>query len=559
MTDVNTYLRENLRGVSKNLVVCPDIPDKKLNNAVTSFGYGGSVHNVVALFDNTVFGSGKDGLLFTGEQIIYRAAFEDPVSFEFGSISSVEYQETLTGTKNDKLKVSLSITDTDGKRVNIADLMDCDYKKLAEVLKYATTKFTDFKEERQFVALEEMSEELKVAYVKIIVNMAYDNDQVVDEKEFAEILLLMTRLNLSSESRFSLRAYIASSDSLTTIEQLIDEVNTHCAEVQQKSVHISLAKDLLNVFLATGGTSIDDFAFFRKFRSLLRVSDDEVDLAMMAIKNDHNMLKEDYTDDQIVSALKELSAKAAAIGTPLAAVYLSGSVIGLSAAGLTSGLAALGMGGVLGLSSMATGIGVAVLLGVGVYKGVRKLTGVDEITRSKRRELMLNEVIKQTQSTISLLMEDINYITEKLNESLKSLGEQSGKIQKLMQLMSQMAAAGNVLTHKAGSAQSSAAKLKCAMYLDEPKLKLLTREPTKQDVYGFILGFYEERSFVEEVNGEKREVNKLAIKKGIQQKDLENLAKAFEAIGYFNMGDVLKGTAGDMANKAKEKLAGLFA
>ena len=124
--------------------------------------------------------------------------------------------------------------------------------------------------------------------------------------------------------------------------------------------------------------------------------------------------------------------------------------------------------------------------------------------------------------------------------------------------MAQMTAAGSVLTQKASAAQSSAAKLRCAMYLDEPKLKLLTREPTKQEVYGFILGFYEEKSFFEEVNGERRDVSKLAIKTGLQQKDLENLGKAFEAIGYFSMGDVLKGTAGDMADKAKEKLVGLF-
>lgn len=558
MADINLYLRESLGGISKNISVAPNIPEKKLNNAVTSFCYTGHVHNVIAIFDNTLFGSGKDGLLFSGEQIIYRASFSDPVCLTFKSITSVEYQQKLTGSKNDKLEQSLSIATIDGKHITISDLIDCDYKKLADVLQYAISNFEEFKEEKQLVPLDEMSEELKVTYVKVIVNMAYDNDQVVDEKEFAEILLLMTRLNLSSESRFSLRAYIAANDSLTTIEQLINEIDANCLEAHQKSVHVSLTKDLLNTFLATGGSTVNEFAFFKKYRTLLKVSDEEVELAMMAIQNDHNMLKDDFTDDQIVSAMKELSAKAAAIGTPLAAVYLSGSVIGLSAAGLTSGLATLGMGGVLGLSSMATGIGVAVLIGVGVYKGVRKFTGVDEISRSKRRELMLNEIIKQTQSTISLLMEDINYITGKLNECFKSIGDQSTQIQRLMKLMTQMTSAGTILTSKANSAQGSSNQLKCAMFLDDSKLKSLTREPTKQELYEFIRGFYEQRTFAEEANGEKREVVKLAIKKGQQPRDLESLAKAFEAIGYFNVGDVLMGTAGDVANKAKEKFAGLF-
>jgi hypothetical protein len=38
-------------------------------------------------------------------------------------------------------------------------------------------------------------QKLSVAYVKIIVNMAFSDDGQVDKKEFAEILLLMTDLS----------------------------------------------------------------------------------------------------------------------------------------------------------------------------------------------------------------------------------------------------------------------------------------------------------------------------------------------------------------------------
>jgi len=62
----------------------------------------------------------------------------------------------------------------------------------------------------------------------------------------------------------------------------------------------------------------------------------------------------------------DVAAGLASAGVPVAAVAVSGTVFGLSAAGITSGLAALGMG--LG---MATGLGVAVGIGVGSYFGVR--------------------------------------------------------------------------------------------------------------------------------------------------------------------------------------------
>lgn len=76
------------------------------------------------------------------------------------------------------------------------------------------------------------------------------------------------------------------------------------------------------------------------------------------------------------------------------------------------------------------------------------------------------------------------------------------------------------------------------------------------ELYPFIVNFYEGRTFVDGKDGV--EVTKLVIKSNQSVKDLENLAKAFEAIGYFNVGDVLKGTAVDAASKAKDKIAGFF-
>lgn len=559
MTNVNVYLRENLGTVSSKMSIAPQIDEKKLNNAVKTFAFSGSPSNVVALLDNTLMGSGKDGILFTGEQLIYRASFSDPVSVPYAAISSVEQVEKVTGSKNDKVETSLLIRRHDGSDLPVTGLINCNYRALADILQACVQDFSDYQEERQLVSIDELSEPLKTAYVQAVINMAYDNDDLIDDKEFAEILQLMTRLDLSPETRFTLRTYMASSSAQIPLATLLSQINEQSPAGQIKALHISLVKDLINLFYSTGGRDVGAFSFLQKNRELLEVSDEEIELAVLAIKNDHDMLRDDITDDQIVSTLKLLSAKAAAVGTPLAAVYLSGSVVGMSASGLTSGLASLGMGGMLGMSGMVTGIGVAVLLGVGAYAGVRKLTGANELTRFKRRELMLNEVVKQTQLTISLVMKDINFITGKLNEYIQAHGAQDEKIKKLMALMTQMTGAGNVLTEKSSSAQASATRLRCAQYLDEGKLKALTREPTKAELYELILGFYEERPVtVANKDGEEQTVNKLGLKRGQNSKDLEGLAHAFEAIGYFNVSDVLKGTAADVAGKAREKLSGLF-
>lgn len=562
MNNINVYLRENLAAISsKNIFIAPQVDEKKLNNAVKAFGYSGNISNIVALLDTTILGSGKDGLLFTGEQVIYRQPFSDSESILYEYISTVDYVEALTGSKKDKIERSIEVTMKNDRKIVLKNLGDCKYEKLSEILNTVISDFNDYKEEKQLIPITDMKESLKVAYVKVMINMAYDNNALISDKAFTEILLLMTRLNLSSDSRFILLAYMSSIDNIMSLDLLIKSINAECPDGQIKALHISLVKDLINLYFCTGGKELHNFSFFQKNKDLLQVNDKEVELVLMTIENDHNMLKEDFTDEQMISSMKSISAHAAAVGVPLAAVYISGSVIGMSAAGMTSGLATLGMGGLLGLSSMATGIGVAVLIGVGVYHGVRKLTGANELTRSKRRELMLNEVIKQTRETLFLLIEDINQTVTKVDDSIQTHLIQYIKIKDSTSLMNQMIRAGAILAGKSNAAQSNASKLQCAKFLDENKLRSLTREPTKLHLFDFIRGSYEERSVIDStkpVGDKDYETIKLCIKNSLSNKELEELANAFKAIGYFDVTNVIKGTVIDKADKAKEKFKDFF-
>ena len=81
-----------------------------------------------------------------------------------------------------------------------------------------------------------------------------------------------------------------------------------------------------------------------------------------------DILNKRKNDSQIAKSFKDIAAKAGAVGVPLAAIYFSGSVVGFSAAGITSGLATMGLGGLLGFSGMVTGIGTVVLIGVGASR-----------------------------------------------------------------------------------------------------------------------------------------------------------------------------------------------
>ncbi|MDM8558274.1 hypothetical protein [Candidatus Parabeggiatoa sp. HSG14] len=593
MKNINLFIKDNIGAVSTKVSVAPKIPNKKLNNAVKAFNCEDNLNSILAIYDNTSFGSAKEGLVFTGEKIIYKPSSSEPTELHFNDFESVEYIENVTVSEKGKEKREeyIEIALSSGKTVTLKDLLSCNYKKLADILKEAFSDFDEFEEENQIVTLAEMSEELKIAYVKVIINMTFADDGKVDEKELAEILSLMTRLDLSTDSRFKLREYTISEAEQELLEQLLDTIDKEAGS-HNKSIKISLVKDLISTFISANEGSYKDFSykdfeFLTANQSLFGVSDEEIEFVVKTIMFDFGMLDKDFTDAAFIKGIKELTANAGAVGVPLAAVYLSGSVIGMSAAGMTSGLAALGLGGVLGFSSMATGIGVAVLLGVGAYKGVRHFTGANELDKTKRRVLMLNEMIKQIQATISLLVGDINYITIKLNEAfyifslqdaqIKNLESsritqdehinklelsrrtESAKTKKLMYMMSQLTGAGEVLNKKYDTIQNRELRANCPEVLDESKLKSLTSEPVKKQYYTIVLKYYEEQIVQEETkNGETQNVKQLRRKQGIPTKELEKLASIFEVIGYFKAADVLKGAASDMTDKAKRKITGFF-
>ncbi|MXR69920.1 hypothetical protein GNT65_14755 [Shewanella sp. JBTF-M18] len=549
MQEINTFIKENIGAVSTNVFVAPGIPEKKLNNAAKSMGLVDRVNTIIAIYDNTVFGSAKDGLAFTGEHLVFKPMFDDPMLFPYDDIEKVDYVEYVSTNDKGKEKkeVAVELLRKDGSCNTIDGLIDCDYRLLAEILNRAVTECDNFEEENQIVTLAEMSEALKVAYVKVIANMAFADDGEVDKKEFSEILMLMTRLELTTESRFELRGYLSTEQNQRPLAELLATIDAECVPSHNKAVKISLVKDLISTYMSVNDGSYENFAFLEENKALFGVSDEEIELALMAIQHDFKMLREDFTDDALKRGMKELSAKAGAVGVPLAAVYLSGSVVGLSAAGMTSGLAALGLGGALGFSSMATGIGVAVLLGVGAYKGIKHFTGANELDKTKRRELMLNEVIKQTQATLSLLINDLNYITDKFNQAVASYGIQDAKVQKLMKMMTSLTGAADVLSQKSGKMQNSRIKLRCPIKLDEPKLKSLTQEPVKKQFYALVMGYYQKVEEEVQQGDETEAVTVLRIKPDIPTCELDKLAAVFDAIGYFKAADVIKG-----------KLSGIF-
>ena len=193
-------------------------------------------------------------------------------------------------------------------------------------------------------------------------------------------------------------------------------------------------------------------------------------------------------------------------------------------------------------SGMTGGLAVIGVIGVLSYKGVKRLTGANELDKYKTRELMLHDVIKQTQKTVSLIIDDVNYIVQKLNETILNHSDQKEKIKKLIHMIAQFQGALKSVDNKSNTYQNSANRLQSPRVLDNDRLKSLTSEPTKKPLYDFIFVNYETK--MNKVGDET--IEELTLKGDIETEVLDKMAEAFKALGYFDMDNILKSKASGM-------------
>ena len=332
----------------------------------------------------------------------------------------------------------------------------------------------------------------------------------------------------------------------------------------------SLIKDIIYIFKLNN--NLDEWRndeFITELQKELDIKDEQIELILSVIKNDEDILKNRKNDSEIAKSLKEIGAKAVAAGVPLAAIYFSGSVIGMSAAGMTSGLAALGMGGALGFSSMFTGIGMVALIGVGTYKGVKKITGLSELENNKQREFMLQEIIKNSQKSLNYLIEDVNEISQQLMKEINKGLETSKKIEKLARILGMMSKGAKEANVKINFAETESIIAKLPRTLDKIRLEELTNEPTKEKLRVFVLSCYIEKDIsmkennsnaldkeseissetkLELYSGNSIETKKvLALKDKLSLATLEQLHNILDSIGYMNLKDVTIASAKGVA------------
>ncbi|MBR0577175.1 hypothetical protein KCG48_12700 [Proteiniclasticum sp. BAD-10] len=518
--------------------VFPDIPEKKLNGALLGIAPGVDPDYVIAIIDTTLFGSGKEGCLFTGDSLYLHALAEDKLTIPLAEIAETSYFTTESYKKNGKAETvhHLKLTLTDGKEMDLTKSLA--YIKVEEMAKLLNQIIElgksgqDFIKTSQTMPLSMMDAEIKKSYVKLLCNFAYSDDDLISPQEYAEIISLIVRIEFETKDRFELRQYMLSKQNFISNEELLNRFQMELSEDYYSIISKSLIKDILFMNSKTKSEQHwkDNYAILELSKKL-QIEENQVDMIYEAIKNDEAILNMRKNDTQIEKSIKDVAAKAAAVGVPLAAIYLSGSVIGVSAAGITSGLATLGLGGMLGFSSMFTGIGVAVLLGIGTYKGLKKLTGISDLENNKQREAMLQAIIINAQKSLNILVEDVNEITKKLTEALYDGVVNADKIQKLARIIQMMSQGAQVTSDRIHYAETEIAITKIPEKLDISRLVELTITPTMQQYRNVVMSCYEESL------SESESKSVFTLRSSLTLDELRNLETILNGIGYNKIAD----------------------
>ena len=84
-----TYAPELPKEKDPKLFIAPDIPGKKLKNAIKSYAKDITPEQALAMWDSTVFGNGKKGFIITERIFYYSELMDKPWVVPYESIQNI--------------------------------------------------------------------------------------------------------------------------------------------------------------------------------------------------------------------------------------------------------------------------------------------------------------------------------------------------------------------------------------------------------------------------------------------------------------------------------------
>ena len=216
--------------------------------------------------------------------------------------------------------------------------------------------------------LEQYSENEQVAYLSILSAICYADKEFGDEEKH-QLDSLLAQLKISDVEKAKIYSSVFSlphEDKMANLEAIQNLGNTE--------LKYTLISDLCLFSLLDANFTDEEYQYILGIGELLGITQEQVD-AIKSIQEELDRIKDvPSNSERFKRVIKDGAANLAGVGVPIGAIAASGSVFGLSAAGMTSGLAALGA--LVGGGMLAGAVIVVPAIALGTAYGVKKLSDV---------------------------------------------------------------------------------------------------------------------------------------------------------------------------------------
>lgn len=198
----------------------------------------------------------------------------------------------------------------------------------------------------------------RVDYLSIVASLAAADGKITDN-EISKIREFCETIEIGD---IGISLIIAAVENPSVVD-----LHTILPRLAQTDLKFTLLADMLFMAHADGICCTDEQKEINKIAAMLQIAPEQIEVVNKYVETvlEAASKKRKHSDADWKRIGSDIASLLASAGVPLGAVAIAGTVFGK---GITSGLAALGMG--LGVT---TGLGVAVSLGVGSYFGVRWL------------------------------------------------------------------------------------------------------------------------------------------------------------------------------------------
>lgn len=140
------FIKENINNIGNDnrIYIAPYIDNEKLQNTINTICKGIDAEDILAIYDSTVFGSSKEGLVFTKDSLFYREPLLKAIKIKYKDIKEVTYEKKKVENKKRKFEMEeMIVIKVEGEKrvVLIKNVLKVNLEVLSEFINNIINEF----------------------------------------------------------------------------------------------------------------------------------------------------------------------------------------------------------------------------------------------------------------------------------------------------------------------------------------------------------------------------------------------------------------------------------